>query len=455
MFIVWTLWWPMLYITLLFSARAWCGFLCPLSLVNQYGNKLRKGKTINFVKWEFIAYILFFLVIIFEQVSGMFLSTQITLIVFIFLFLLAFIMGLLFQRHSFCNIVCPIGAILGIFSRLSFIGVRVKKKICRTCRDKPCLGGGKVEPCPLYNYIPELDTNQNCLLCTNCIKNCPYDSANLQFVSPTEELTRSVKFKLAESLFIIALLAFTTTLTTAGTKFYRILNLGLTGNLLRVSDLVIAILLFFIIYYIITFISSKINGKQFKDNLKDDGYVYLPLTFAILSYTIIIGFLNPWLNVNQSLLSIIKYSVILLGGLWSLDVLHERAKKYIEMLPHAILIIGIALLWLFMLIPQAPDGMGEDIYQVVSGEIIKMDAFSMGFSPSTLMAKKGDKIILEIINKDITHAFDIDIFNIHEILKPGEVKMVEFVADTKGVFQFYCQVPGHSEAGMNGKLMIT
>ncbi|MBS3113376.1 cupredoxin domain-containing protein [Candidatus Woesearchaeota archaeon] len=274
-------------------------------------------------------------------------------------------------------------------------------------------------------------------------------------MSPTEELTRSVKFKLAESLFIIALLAFTTTLTTAGTKFYRILNLGLTGNLLRVSDLVIAILLFFIIYYIITFISSKINGKQFKDNLKDDGYVYLPLTFAILSYTIIIGFLNPWLNVNQSLLSIIKYSVILLGGLWSLDVLHERAKKYIEMLPHAILIIGIALLWLFMLIPQAPDGMGEDIYQVVSGEIIKMDAFSMGFSPSTLMAKKGDKIILEIINKDITHAFDIDVFNIHEILKPGEVKMVEFVADTKGVFQFYCQVPGHSEAGMNGKLMIT
>ncbi|MBS3113375.1 4Fe-4S binding protein [Candidatus Woesearchaeota archaeon] len=137
MFIVWTLWWPMLYITLLFSARAWCGFLCPLSLVNQYGNKLRKGKTINFVKWEFIAYILFFLVIIFEQVSGMFLSTQITLIVFIFLFLLAFIMGLLFQRHSFCNIVCPIGAILGIFSRLSFIGVRVKKNICKTCRDKP------------------------------------------------------------------------------------------------------------------------------------------------------------------------------------------------------------------------------------------------------------------------------------------------------------------------------
>jgi len=30
--IVWTLWWPLLYLLLIPAGRAWCGFLCPVGL---------------------------------------------------------------------------------------------------------------------------------------------------------------------------------------------------------------------------------------------------------------------------------------------------------------------------------------------------------------------------------------------------------------------------------------
>src|SRR3989344_4846060 len=115
LFVVWTLWWPFLYVSLLFFSRIWCGFLCPIGLANEAGEKIRKGKTINIYKWGFIAYVLFFFIVLSEQISGLFISEKITLVFFALFFLAASIFGILLARWSFCMLACPIGTLLGVF----------------------------------------------------------------------------------------------------------------------------------------------------------------------------------------------------------------------------------------------------------------------------------------------------------------------------------------------------
>lgn len=64
------------------------------------------------------------------------------------------------------------------------------------------------------------------------------------------------------------------------------------------------------------------------------------------------------------------------------------------------------------------------------------------FTPDQVEVKKGDKVIWHLTNveqaRDATHGFAIPTYNINASLEPGEAVTVEFVADTPGVFPFYC-----------------
>ena len=102
MFILWTLWWPFLYITLLFFGRLWCGFICPVGLLNEMGNSIRKTKKDFLIKYSFLPFVIFFLIVFWEQVSGLFSSTRITLIFLVTFLLSSFIVGILIPRWGFC-----------------------------------------------------------------------------------------------------------------------------------------------------------------------------------------------------------------------------------------------------------------------------------------------------------------------------------------------------------------
>ena len=300
--IVWTLWWPFLYITLLFFARAWCGFLCPLSLANEVGNKFRKGININVVKWSFVAYIIFFFVVFLEQTSGLFLSVNATLIFFSIFFITAFVFGILFSRWSFCRLVCPIGTLLGVFSRLSFIGLRTQREKCRVCKTRECLVGGVTVPCPMFNNVPALKSNKNCLLCLSCIKNCPYGSPSIKLVVPGKEVVDESNFSISESLFIVGLIGLTFILNTRGTQLLRkivvLLGLNLKGSLLRFADFVLAVGLILFIFILVSYVTSKFLRINCNDGIKKFGYLYLPLVFSIMFFTIVFGFLAPYITGN-------------------------------------------------------------------------------------------------------------------------------------------------------------
>ncbi len=74
------------------------------------------------------------------------------------------------------------------------------------------------------------------------------------------------------------------------------------------------------------------------------------------------------------------------------------------------------------------------------------------FSPVTIVVERGQKVTLRIKDGE-QHTFNIDELDIHTPLKHAE-EVVTFTAEKSGIFTFYCDLPGHSAAGMVGQLIV-
>ena len=75
--------------------------------------------------------------------------------------------------------------------------------------------------------------------------------------------------------------------------------------------------------------------------------------------------------------------------------------------------------------------------------------------PTTIVAHKGDKIALKLINNvpsdPSQHGFAIPDYKIAEIVDRGQPKTVEFTADRVGIFPIICQLhPAH----VGGQLLV-
>ena len=109
-----------------------------------------------------------------------------------------------------------------------------------------------------------------------------------------------------------------------------------------------------------------------------------------------------------------------------------------------------------MPVPGQEDEVEEAV--VVSDSEIKefdMTAKQWEFTPSTITVNEGDTVRLNIKSEDVTHGFAISEFDVNERVLPGKTTTVEFVADKKGEYTFFCSVPcGSGHGGMKGKLIV-
>ena len=71
-------------------------------------------------------------------------------------------------RRFWCRYVCPLGALLGIFSIFRFFGRKVSED-CPSC--SLCVAGCKMGAVPAEN--PEQTDTAECIQCLNCSQNCP------------------------------------------------------------------------------------------------------------------------------------------------------------------------------------------------------------------------------------------------------------------------------------------
>lgn len=82
---------------------------------------------------------------------------------------------------------------------------------------------------------------------------------------------------------------------------------------------------------------------------------------------------------------------------------------------------------------------------------------SFYFTPNEIKVKQGDKVKIVFTNILGTHNFILEAFKVQtKTIKDGESDTIEFTADKKGTFEFYCGVGNgyHRMKGQIGVLLV-
>ena len=78
------------------------------------------------------------------------------------------------------------------------------------------------------------------------------------------------------------------------------------------------------------------------------------------------------------------------------------------------------------------------------------------FSPSSISAKKGEKVKLTFTNNgNLPHNLVINELGVFtKTIAPGQIDSIEFTAETDGSLEFYCSIGNHRTQGMEGTLEV-
>ncbi|MBQ4570075.1 MAG: 4Fe-4S binding protein [Bacilli bacterium] len=191
--------------------RTICGFLCPVGLLQELlykikTPKVRKSKITRCL--SYFKYVLLFVLVIglpliysfqakgiplpgfckyicpagtFEgavfllmnKANQSFFEMLGALFTWKFILLIIFIVASVFIYRFFCRFFCPLGAIYGIFNKLSILGVKVDKTTCTHCNK--CITNCKMD-------VKDVGDHE-CIQCGECMKECPVKCINWKLIS--------------------------------------------------------------------------------------------------------------------------------------------------------------------------------------------------------------------------------------------------------------------------------
>ena len=102
------------------------------------------------------------------------------------------------------------------------------------------------------------------------------------------------------------------------------------------------------------------------------------------------------------------------------------------------------------------DGMGHDETTPIAegARRIEVTARSFEFDPGELTIAAGEDIAIVLTSEDILHDFTVDGLDAHVAADGDETAEGGLRADDPGRYTYYCTVPGHREAGMEGALVV-
>ncbi|MCK5615586.1 4Fe-4S binding protein [Candidatus Pacearchaeota archaeon] len=92
------------------------------------------------------------------------------------LVIFAIVLPFMTKRRWWC-IICPVGAFIALFNRISFFRIRINKDRCTKCLD--C-----VQECRTYAMTPQAVErgeckSSDCIRCGRCIEGCPEEAADM------------------------------------------------------------------------------------------------------------------------------------------------------------------------------------------------------------------------------------------------------------------------------------
>ena len=92
--------------------------------------------------------------------------------------LLAVALSFFPDQRLFCRHLCPINSYISLYSTTGRVMVRsVSGQQCADCKEQFCLtGSAKGWGCPYGLCVGEIDRNNDCGACMECVKTCAYDN---------------------------------------------------------------------------------------------------------------------------------------------------------------------------------------------------------------------------------------------------------------------------------------
>ena len=396
MVLTWMLWWLLLPFSFLFLARLWCG-VCPLGAAVDViqkmvsyqrripGSLLRKSGV-----W--IAGLSFFGLAWAGMLWHFDDQPRATAIILLSLLFFAILIGLVYERRTWCRYLCPLGIMAALYSMVSFIGLRPNRQICREeCNLTGCFqDSGRKEGCPMFEYPAVMDSSRHCNLCGECIKHCPQQSMRLQLRLPVTELWQHRKPSRSETVFIMVLMALVIFEVVRMTPLFpdymkQVLEAGAVTNynLLLSASLLAVVGITMVSYTFSSRLSRLAMGEVEERTPIRYAYAYIPIVLAgylgaAIQHLAAYGVRATKVAINQLAISLpvfdlpavargVNYSiepslkaiqllVLALGtfgslyAVWKIARHGNKPKALVSALPHLILIgvFALSLLLLFL-----------------------------------------------------------------------------------------------------------
>ncbi|MGK2849059.1 MAG: cupredoxin domain-containing protein [Minisyncoccota bacterium] len=132
-------------------------------------------------------------------------------------------------------------------------------------------------------------------------------------------------------------------------------------------------------------------------------------------------------------------------------------KKFISIVVFIIVVIGAYIFW---------PGTKKQINQVPAPAMMQInkpqefamtayyDETGVWYSLKEIRVKQGDTVRITITNTKGMHDFTLDEYSIYQELPLNQDTIIEFTADKKGEFVYYCSKPGHRAKGQFGALIV-
>ncbi len=310
--IVWSYWWPLIIVTAILFGRFWCS-ICPMELITSFFGKIGlKKKPGRLIKSGWLI-TLFYAIILIVGIHTFSIHRipQYMAIYMLVLFIVAVVVGYIWEKRTFCTYICPVGHLLGLYSLLSFKKLRVKdSKVCKNCKTKDCIHENNyykfiAHSCTSELYPAKISDNRQCILCGQCHKSCPHGNIVIKTRKIGADLFKNIKLTWAEIAFFVIVSGFVIYEIIGEwkvSKSYLMVLPDWTNSTLKISGnltgSVKAILLFLLcplVFYLFFSFAKKMFSKEpWKTS-------FTQLTLAILPVTASMHLLKAFLKTSSRL----------------------------------------------------------------------------------------------------------------------------------------------------------
>lgn len=167
--LIWGLWFPLVFLSVIFAGRSWCGGLCPMGAASEWVNRIGLKRPVpGWLRWDGTPIVSFLIITILGQTVGVRDYPGAILEVFGGTLVAALAIGYLYgrgrEKRAWCRHACPIGLLLGVFSRLGIVDLIPKR---------PVKGGDAYTErglCPTMIDLKRKTESRHCVMCMRCVQ---------------------------------------------------------------------------------------------------------------------------------------------------------------------------------------------------------------------------------------------------------------------------------------------